>query len=194
MAESDTNPRAFLLQTARCGVFCLAPLQPGDLLCLYVDPAGHKETQRGKGHYLYKKPNSSSFQALPTFKGLCSRSQRRVTDRVFRWPEAGGGQGVRWDGDGGLREAETPLDKLELQTVETCEIRMEPSLLHCDLKDRARSSSLSAAQLPRRTLDHAPLCCSGLLFFVQIEKHKGTVRNDWRDGLCTWKCKTEVLW
>lgn len=35
----------------------------------------------------------------------------------------------------GLREAQPPLDKLEFQTVETCEIRMEPSLLCCDLKD-----------------------------------------------------------
>lgn len=99
-----------------------------------------------------KKPNSSSFQALPTFKGLGSWSQQRVTDRVFLWAEADGGQGrVRWDGDGGLREAQPPLDKLELQTVETCEIRMEPSLLRCDLKDRARSGSPSSVRLPRQT-------------------------------------------
>lgn len=82
--------------------------------------------------------------------------------------EAGGGQGrVRGAGDGGLREAQPPLDKLELQTVETCEIRMEPSLLRCDLKDRARSGSPSAVQLPKPP-DSAPLCCSALLFFGQI--------------------------
>lgn len=85
---------------------------------------------------------------------------------MFVWVEAGPGQDwVQWDGDRGLREAQPPLDKLELQT---CEIRMEPCLLRCDLKDRARSGSPFTVRLPRQTPDAAPLCCFDLLFFGQI--------------------------
>lgn len=76
---------------------------------------------------------------------------------MFVWAEAGAGQEwVQWDGDRGLRKAQPPLDKFELQTVETCEIRMEPCLLCCDLKDRARSSSPFTVRLPRQTPDAAP--------------------------------------
>lgn len=71
---------------------------------------------------------------------------------MFLWVEASGRLGwVRCDGDGDLREAQPPLDKLEFQTVETCEIRMEPSLLRCYLKDREHSNSPSTAQLPTQT-------------------------------------------
>lgn len=94
---------------------------------------------------------------------------------------------------GGLREAQPPLDKLELQTVETCEIRMEPSLLRCDLKDRARSGSPSAVQLPRQTPSFCPPL--PLLFWFAFLwpdlKREGTAQNDGlkvfvKDGLCTW--------
>lgn len=58
---------------------------------------------------------------------------------------------------GWLREARPPLDKLELQTVETCEIRMEPSLLRCDLEDGAGSGSPVTAQTnPMLSLSHSP--------------------------------------
>lgn len=152
-----------------------------------------RNTERQRTSPEYKKtPSSSSFQALPTFKGLGSQSQRRVTDSVFLWVEEGGRQGwVRWDGDGELCEAQPPLDKLELQTVETCEIRMEPSLLRCDLKDRACSG---------------PPCPPSALYFVCFSlgksiKREGTARNDGlkvfvKDSLCTWchwKGKAEIL-
>lgn len=47
---------------------------------------------------------------------------------------------------GWLREARPPLDKLELQTVETCEIRMEPSLQGCDPEDGAGGGSAVRVQ------------------------------------------------
>ena len=84
--------------------------------------------------------------------------------------EAGEGQGrVTRHGDGGLREAQPPLDKLELQTVETCEIRMEPSLLRCDLEDRGTQRlAVHSAASQTSPLILTPLCCSALLFFGQI--------------------------
>lgn len=71
-------------------------------------------------------------------------------------PLGGGRQRTRRGGVdglvmGGLCEAQPPLDKLELQTVETREIRMEPCLLCLDLEDRACSGSSSTVQLPRQT-------------------------------------------
>lgn len=50
---------------------------------------------------------------------------------------------VRCDGDGAAGRLDPLLDKLELQTVEACEIRMEPSLLCCDPEDREGSDAFS---------------------------------------------------
>lgn len=167
MTECGTNPPTFLLQTAWCGVCCLAHYNrriPCVFRLILLATGEHGEA---KDITCIKKPNSSSFQALPTFKGLGSWSQQRVTDSV---PLGGGrqrtgvGRGWWW----GLREAQPPLDKLELQTVETCEIRMEPSLLRCDMRDRAHSGSPCTVQLPRQTPWFFPLCYFGLLFFGQI--------------------------
>lgn len=109
-------------------------------------------------------------------------------------------------GGGMVRETQTPLDKLELQTVETCEIRMEPSLLYCDLKDRAGKDSPFTVQLPRQTPDAPTQPPTPLLFwftFVWPElKQEGTGQNNGvkvfvKDGLCTrchWKGKAEILW
>lgn len=57
---------------------------------------------------------------------------------------------------GAPQEAQPPLDKLKLQTVETCEIRMEPSLLHHDLKDRALSGRQVHSNNPGKPPDSAP--------------------------------------
>lgn len=72
---------------------------------------------------------------------------------------------------GWLREARPPLDKLELQTVETCEIRMEPSLLRCDPEDGAGGGSAVRVQTNPDAVSPPPLpplCCFDLLLFGQI--------------------------
>lgn len=88
--------------------------------------------------------HSSTCRALPTFtEESHSRSQEEVSDGGWRQTQDGEGEPRRWWGGW---EARPPLDKLELQTVETREIRMEPSLLGCDPEDGEGSdaSSLSS--------------------------------------------------
>lgn len=100
---------------------------------------------------------------------------------------------------GGVAGAQPPLDKLELQTVETCEIRMEPSLLRCDLRDRVHSGWSSTVQL---TTSHRssliPSSFVSVFFFSfflvyfscsKSVKREGTAQNDGlrvfvKDGLC----------
>lgn len=121
--------------------------------------------KKAKGHITCvqkRSLNSSSFQALPTF----TYRIKRLESEKGHWQAAplGGGRRktggrVRWNSDGGVatRGLTPPPDKLELQTVETCEIRMEPSLRGWDLRDRARSRStftdklltLAASVVPR---------------------------------------------
>lgn len=69
---------------------------------------------------------------------------------------------------GWRREARPPLDKLELQTVETCEIRMEPRLLPCDPEDGAAVGVQTNPDAVSPSLPPHPLCCFDLLLFGQI--------------------------
>lgn len=76
-----------------------------------------------------------------------------------------------------------------MQTVETCEIRMEPSLLHCDLKDRARSGSpVQQSDFPDEPPDSAPPPPPPLLFWFAFLwpdlKREGTARNDGLKVFC----------
>lgn len=93
---------------------------------------------------------------------------------------------------GGHERLNPPLDKLELQTVETCEIRMEPSLRGCDLKDCAGSGSLFTVRLPRQTPESAPaLPFVVLILFGPVQSRRERAKRMGlrvfvRGGLCTW--------
>lgn len=105
---------------------------------------------------------------------------------------------------GWLREARPPLDKLELQTVETCEIRMEPSLLGCDPEDGAGGGSAVRVQtIPDAVSPSPPPALLFWFAFVWPDlKQEGMSQNDelkvfLKDGLCPrshWKGKAEILW
>lgn len=129
---------------------------------------GNTEEYRTSPALFFKTHTPHHFRiCVHLCKGLLNWSQKKVSDSAFLWMEAVAGQGwVRHDGDGGwgrgVRETQTPLDKLELQTVE---IRMEPSLLYCDLKDRAGKDSPFTVQLPRQTPDAPTQPPTPLLFW-----------------------------
>lgn len=135
MVQSDTVAPAFLLQPARCGVSCLAHYKQR------MSTAKHREEK------------DITCIKMPHLFRLCPHLKESIKGHCKSVPLGGGRQrtgGLDRMVMGGLWEAQPPLDKLELQTVETREIRMEPCLLCLDLEDRARSGSSSTVQLPRQ--------------------------------------------
>lgn len=109
----------------------------------YVDPAVHKETPRCNRtspiyvQYIKENQTPHHFRLCRHFEDYVAGVSERSHE--FCWVENRGLTEMVM----GLREGEAPsscLDKPKSQNVETCEIRMEPSLLDCDLRDtRARN-------------------------------------------------------